>query len=101
MKVFGILESELSTIALCNTLSTACFSLSAGSAFCAIGIWAEAVFAEKLTPAGDLLATVGFWGLLILAMVFAGIAMWAHNRKGSTWETIWREPVSSIQSRLD
>ncbi len=100
VKVYGVLESEGKTMALFNTLSTTFFSLSAGSLFCAIGIWANASFSEKMTPAGEILSTFVAWGLCFLALVFSGIAIWVRRARGSTWQTICDEskPVTTKPS---
>lgn len=101
VKVYGVIESELQSMSMFNTLSTTFFSLSSGSVFCAIGIWANAAFAEKLTPAGEILSTFVARGLVGLAIVFAGLALWARYKRGATWQAICRESKPAIRQAPD
>ncbi len=91
VKVYAVLENEVKSIAMFNTLSTALFSLSAGFFFCAVGIWANAAFAEKLTAAGEILKSFIAPGLCVLALMSAIGGYLVHNKSGSTWDSIRKE----------
>lgn len=98
VKVFGILESEARMISTFNTLSTTFFSVSSGLVSVAIGIWINGAFAEKPTPAGQLLSSFAAPSLCVLAVVFLVLGIWARSSRGSTWDTIQRESKTKVPS---
>ncbi|TLY36266.1 MAG: hypothetical protein E6K60_08250 [Nitrospirae bacterium] len=76
-----------------NTLAIGFISAGSGLIFCTVGIWANAAFAEKMTPAGEVLSKFVGPALLVLA-VFAFIgARFALKARGTTWEAIQKESV--------
>jgi|SRR5215831_2547950 len=91
VKVFAIVDSEVRTIAMFNTLSTVFFSLCFSSLSAALGVYANSMFSEKLTPEGVVLLKFGVPTLIIFAIVFFGIAIWARMSRGTTWDVIRKE----------
>ena len=91
VKVYGVLETEINSIAMFNFLSTVFFSISASLPSIAIGIWANAAFAEKVTAEGKILSSFVAPVLCGLAIVFFCLAIWAIRSKGSTIDVIKEE----------
>lgn len=98
VKVFGVLESEARMISMFNTLSTTFFAVSSGLTSVAIGIWVNASFVEKATPTGELLSRFAAPALCCLALIFAGLGIWARSSRGSTWDAIQRESKTKTPS---
>ena len=96
MKVFGILESEVRIISMFNTLSTTFFSVSASLSSIAIGIWVHGSFVEKMTPEGTILAKFIAPVLCVVALIFAGLGIWARRSRGSTWDAIQKESKAKV-----
>lgn len=95
VRVYGVSESEIDALAMYNTLATVFVAVMSSLIAYAIGIWTNAAFAEKLTPAGEVLSkVVGPW-LCVLAGVFALLAIWAIWRRHSTWKEIKKESKAS------
>jgi hypothetical protein len=52
------------------------------------GIWTDAAFAQKLTPAGQFASTYLAPLLLLPAVVSAGLVPWAVYRRSATWKSV-------------
>lgn len=93
VKVYGVLEGEVSTISLFNTLAT--FFFSAGFSFVsmAVGIWADAAYVDNPAPAGLVLSHSGAPLLIVVAIACFGLAGWAVWNKGSLWKKIREESI--------
>jgi hypothetical protein len=97
VKAYAVLETEVRTIAWFNTLSAAFFSTSSALVFCAVGLWGNSAFAEKLTPPGEILSHFVAPALCAFAVLFAALGVWVRRSRKSTWETICNETQSGPQ----
>ena len=93
VKIVGVLENELDTVAYLNTQTTGFISAGSFLSALAFGIWTNAAFvAEKvLTPKGEILSFFVAPGLLGLALVCGLFAYFARRKRNETWERIKSE----------
>ncbi len=94
VRAFAVLESEVHTLSFFNTLAATLFSVASAFLSFAVGIWSNAAFTDKATPAGAILAKVGAPVLCVLAVVALCLALWALRARGSTLTTIRNESRS-------
>lgn len=89
MKVYGVLESELKTLAMFNTLATVGVSVASFFTALAAGVWTNAAFASgPVPPEGAVLTKFGVPVLLGIAAVAVGVAIWAFWNRHETWKEI-------------
>jgi hypothetical protein len=83
VKAFAVFDHEVEVLSSLNTQSTVFFAVGSAAVSYAIGIWTNAGFAQQLTPAGELASTLIAPGLLVVAIVFYGLALsaWWKRRK--------------------
>ena len=91
VRVYGVLQSELNTITMFNTLSTVFFSVGSFLLALGLGFLANAAFAERWPPEGAILAKVGSPLLCLVALICYLIAGWAVRSKRSAWQSICDE----------
>src|SRR5690349_20980146 len=91
LKVYAVLESEVKTFAMFNSLSTGCFSAGASLVSIAVGIWTNAAFVTEPTPAGEILAGVVAPALCALSLLFVIAGLVARSMRGTALEAIRRE----------
>ena len=95
LKVYAVLESEVKTFAMFNSISTGCFSVGAGLVSLAGGIWTNAAFVTDQTAAGEILSGVVAPVLCSLSAIFFFAGMYARTMRGDALEAIKRESKQS------
>lgn len=75
MKVYPVVEPELTALSDANTFLSAFGSLSAASFGSAATLWAESKISAPVTPEGMVLLAFGPPLLIIVGVVFAGLAV--------------------------
>ena len=88
VKVFGVFETEIDTLSSLNAQSTLFYALSSALASFAVGIWTNAVFYERLTPAGQFATGVGAPILMLIGVVLFIVATNAWWKRKSTIASI-------------
>lgn len=98
MKVYPIVESELSTITIMNVLSALGFSIGGIFVGIAINVWINASFYKELVPEAQVMV---YWGApisLVLGLFFFAVSVLAVAFRSSTWRAVRRsasmEPTS-------
>jgi RsiW-degrading membrane proteinase PrsW (M82 family) len=93
MRAFAIVEHEVRTISMMNTLGTIFFSVGTTCLGFAVGIWTNAMFYDTLTPEGRILSHVIAPFLCGLAFVLGCLGVWAFRSRSTTWDAIRRESL--------
>ena len=93
MLVYAVSEGDLETLAIMNTQATVFFSIFSALLALSAGIWTNAAFAapDTMPAAGKILAWFGAPVIVVLALVFLGLGVWATVKKRSTWNRIKNE----------
>jgi hypothetical protein len=91
MKAFAIVENEVRTISMMNTLAIIFFSIGTTLLGYAVGIWTNSMFADKLTPEGSILSHVIAPILCALALTLGCLGIWAIRSRSTTWNAIRQE----------
>lgn len=94
MKCYPVHETEMDGLAEANGDATAHFAFASACLAFAIGIWTNAAFSEKLTPAGELATTLAAPFLLVMAVFFGVLGLRASSRRDKLWMKIKREAVT-------
>jgi hypothetical protein len=94
VRVLAVLEPEVHSISMFNTLTTAFLSAGSSSVTMAIGIWVSGAFSEKLTPTGEVLSHFGAPILCALGLLMYYLAHWAHRARASSLDSIRTESKS-------
>ena len=93
VKVYPVQESEVKALSHWNRQATTFFSIASALSAYVIGIWTTAVFAEKLTFAGQVAAMLFAPTLFGGALVCAGLGLNARRALDAKWATIKRESI--------
>jgi membrane protein DedA with SNARE-associated domain len=88
---YAVFETEVASISSLNAQTTVFFSIASALVSFAAGIWANALFSEKLTAAGEVAAYIGAPLLVVIAVVFAGLGYHAFKTRKSQVEDIRRQ----------
>lgn len=78
MTFYAIQENEVKASSFANTLAMVAFSVASGLLTLGLGIWIEAQFQEKVSPAGMVLSDVVspvLWGLSLIGFVMGALAL--------------------------
>jgi hypothetical protein len=95
VKVFAVHEFEYNSLSNLSDVATIAFAVAGVTSAYAIGIWTDAAFAEKLTPAGELAEKFVAPALLIAAVVAAIIGLVALCGRSALWGSIKKQSSSS------
>jgi len=95
MKVYAIHGHEIDTLSMFNAAATVCFSVASFIGSAAVSIWVNRIFYTQLTPEAAVATIYVAPGLLLLAVVFIGLGIYAMRRRKSTWQTIKDESRSA------
>lgn len=82
--VLAVHEHEVDDLSFMNTLAIVCFSFFSGLLAFAAGAWANAAFAETLTPKGAAMMEVVVPVCVVLALCFGAGGIVSLCRRGST-----------------
>lgn len=95
MKSYAVTESDLKHVALMNTLGGVFCSVGSFWLAFAVGIYTQAAFQprEATAPQGLLLADLGVWVLVGLAVLFYWAGWKALQTRNSTWQQIKQETI--------
>lgn len=91
LRAYPILDSEVRSLSIFNSLSAICFSVMSAFISFAVGIWVNALFVEKPPPEGEVLSHVAAPACCALALVALVLGIWAICSRSSTWRNIRRE----------
>jgi hypothetical protein len=91
LRAYPILESEIRSLSMFNTLAAICFSFMSAFISFAVGIWVNALFVESPPPEGRILSHVAAPACCLFAAIAAGLGIWAIVSRTSTWRDIRRE----------
>ena len=91
LRAYPILDSEVKSLSIFNSLSAVCFSVMSAFISFAVGIWVNTLFVEKPPPEGKVLSYVAAPACCVLAVVAFGLGIWAIYSRNSTWRDIRRE----------
>ena len=94
VKVFAVQENEFNSLSNMSTFATLMYTLASVLFAYAISIWSNAVFYDKLTPAGIVATKFIAPGLVLLGLVFLVAAITATVKRSGLWRTIKRESRS-------
>jgi hypothetical protein len=95
VRVFAVHEFEYSSLSNLSAFATIAFAVAGASSAYAMGIFTNAVFAEKLSPAGELATKIGAPILLIFAVVAACSGAFAMWKRSELWGTIKKQSSAS------
>jgi hypothetical protein len=98
VKVLAVLENEVNSFSIFNTLTTAFVSAGTSLISIAAGISASGMFAEKLTPEGVVLFHFGAPLLCAFGLLMYYLANWAYRTRKSTLDAIRGESKSKTLS---
>lgn len=96
MRVYGIFESEVTSISMMNSLATSAFSIASALLSFAVAIWINATFYQTLTPEAVVLSHVVAPGLCVLSVAGCGLGAFALISRRGTWRAIQQESRSRI-----
>jgi hypothetical protein len=96
MKAFAVYEAELDSLTTQTHTATTFFSVAAALLGYAIGIVTNAMFAEKLTPAGELATKVGVPLLVVLACVFGCLAWQYRTNRQAQLDQIRKREAADL-----
>lgn len=91
MRMFVINEGEYQTISAMNSQATASFSVSSFFASAGLGIYTNAVFAEKLTSAGEVAQVVAAPALLVMSIALLVLGILSLRSRRRIWDDIRTE----------
>jgi hypothetical protein len=91
LRAYPILDSEVRSLSIFNTLSAICFSVMSAFTSLAFGIWVNSLFVEKPPPEGKILSNVAAPACCVVAAVAFFLGIWAVYSRTSTWRDIRRE----------
>jgi hypothetical protein len=91
LRAYPILDSEVKSLSMFNTLSAVCFSVMSAFISFAIGIWVNALFVADPPAEGKILSHVAAPACCLFAAIAAGLGIWAIWSRTSTWRDIRRE----------
>ena len=91
VKAYAVLENEVKTISMWNTLAGVFVSAGAATLSFAVGIWTSAAFADKLTPQGEILTRFAAPALAATTVILWLLAVWAIWSRSRVWVAIRRE----------
>ena len=91
LRAYPILDSEVRSLSIFNSLSAICFSIMSAFISFAVGIWVTALFVEKPPPEGQVLSHVAAPAFCVLAVVALVLGIWAICSRSNTWRDIRRE----------
>jgi hypothetical protein len=94
VRVYGIFESEVTSISMMNSLATLAFSGASAFLSFAVAIWTNATFYQTLTPEAVVLSHLVAPGLCVLSVVGYGLGASALISRRGTWRAIQRESRS-------
>jgi hypothetical protein len=77
LRAYPILESEVKSLSMFNTLSSVCFSVMSALMSFAVGIWVNSLFIENPPAEGKILSHVAAPACCIAAAIAAGLGIWA------------------------
>jgi hypothetical protein len=95
VKAYAVFDSEVSTLSTLNAISTVCVGLTSGFMSLALGILANAAFAERETPAGSIMVKFVVPALFVLALIAFLIAIMAIRHRRESWKAVQTESKSS------
>jgi hypothetical protein len=93
--VFAVHEFEYKSLSNMSLFATFAFAIAGASLAYGMGIFTNAIFAEKLTPAGEMATKIAAPVLIIFAVICAvagGFAVW---RRSELWGTIKKQSSAS------
>ncbi len=91
VQAYPVFESEIRSISTLNTLSAVCFSVMSAFISFAVAIWVTALFVQKPPPEGIILSEVAAPACCVVAVVAAGLGIWAIYSRSNAWKDIRRE----------
>jgi hypothetical protein len=91
LRAYPILDSEVRSLSMFNTLSAVCFSVMSAFISFAVGIWANALFVENPPAEGRILSHVAAPACCVIAIIALALGVWAIWSRTSTWRDIRRE----------
>lgn len=91
MTAYAVHENELEMLSYLNTQATVFLSVASALASFAFGIWTNAMFAESMTPVGELASTLAAPLLIALSLLFVWLGVFAIKRRQVTWTLVKRE----------
>ena len=91
LRAYPILDSEVKSLSIFNTLSAICFSIMSALISFAVGIWVNALFVVDPPAEGKVLSHIAAPACCILATIAAGLGIWAIYSRTTTWRDIRRE----------
>jgi hypothetical protein len=90
LRAYPILDSEVRSLSIFNTLSTTCFALMSAFISFAGGIWVNALFVENPPAEGKILSRFVAPALCVGAVVALLLGIWAICSRTNTWREIRR-----------
>jgi hypothetical protein len=91
LRAYPILDSEVRSLSIFNSLSVVCFAIMSAFISFAVGIWVNSLFVEKPPPEGVILSQVAAPACCVLAVVAFGLGIWSICSRSNTWRDIRRE----------
>ena len=88
VRALAVLETEVESLAVFNSLTTAFVSAGTALVSIAIGIWANGAFSEKLTPEGTVLSHFGAPIMCVIGGLMYCLAIWSYSKRTSTLDAI-------------
>lgn len=88
VKVLVVLETEIDSFAMFNTVTTLLISFGFSLISLAVGIWATGAFSKELTPAGNVLSHFVGPFLFFVGLLAFLVALWSHRKRKATLNAI-------------
>jgi hypothetical protein len=94
LKVYGVTENEVDSLATRNTQATTFYSVGAFVLSAALGIWINAVFYTQTPPTAEVAKYLGAPIFIVISGALFWLGWRTDRSRKSTWDAIKSESAS-------